>query len=100
MFLAGTHELTIDAKNRLSIPFAIRRKLSEDDGHSFYVVPGRRDRTLALYPEKYYERLRAELPEDESLSDDAYTCRLFEFCPSGGVGLPASESEDTLPRWW
>ena len=69
MFLAGTHELTIDSKKRLSIPFVIRKKLDgERDGHSFYVVPGRRRGTLALYAEKYYERLRADLPADDSLS--------------------------------
>ncbi len=83
MFLAGTHELTIDAKHRLSIPFAIRRKVDEErDGQSFYVVPGRQRRTLALYPEKHYERMRADLPEDESLSDEAYKWRQFEFSQS------------------
>lgn len=79
MFLAGTHELTIDNKNRLSIPFAIRRKLNEErDGHAFYVVPGRRAGTLALYPERYYERLRSGLPGDDALSDDTFAYRQFE----------------------
>lgn len=83
MFLAGTYELTIDIKNRLSIPFAIRRKLNEErDGHAFYAVPGRRKGTLALYPEKYYERLRADLPADDSLSDEAYAYRQFEYSQS------------------
>lgn len=83
MFLAGTHELTIDSKNRMSVPFAIRRKLSEErDGHAFYVVPGRRKGTLALYAEKYYERLRAELPGDDALTDDAYAYRQFEYSQS------------------
>jgi MraZ protein len=83
MFLTGTYELTIDNKNRVSIPFAIRRKLSEDrDGHSFYVLPGRRQQTLALYPEKYYERLRADLPADDGLSDQAYAWRQFEYSHS------------------
>ncbi len=83
MFLAGTHELTIDSKNRLSVPFAIRRKLSEDrDGHSFYVVPGRRRGTLALYAEKYYERLHADSPTDDSLTDEAYAYRQFEYSQS------------------
>jgi MraZ protein len=83
MFLAGTYELTIDIKNRLSIPFAIRRKLSEEtDGHAFYVVPGRRKGTLALYAEKYYERLRADQPPDDGLSDEAYAYRQFEYSQS------------------
>ncbi len=83
MFLAGTYELTVDAKNRLSVPFGIRRKLSEDrDGQAFYVLPGRRPGTLALYPEKYYERLRGDLPPDDSLSDAAYEYRQFEYSQS------------------
>lgn len=80
MFLAGTHELTIDAKNRLSVPFAIRRKLSEEfDGHALYVLPGRRSGTLALYPEKHFERLRRNDPADDRLSEDAYEFRQFEY---------------------
>ncbi|MBP7746584.1 MAG: hypothetical protein KA383_10655 [Phycisphaerae bacterium] len=83
MFLTGTHELTIDNKNRLSIPFVIRKKLDgERDGHSLYVVPGRRRGTLALYPEKYYERMRANLPADDSLSEAAFSYRQFEYSQS------------------
>lgn len=83
MFLAGTYELSIDNKNRLSIPYSIRRKLNEErDGHSFYVVPGRRQGTLALYAEKYYEQLRANLPPDDQLSDDAFAFRQFEYSQS------------------
>jgi MraZ protein len=83
MFFTGTYELTIDAKNRLSIPFAVRRKLGEErDGQAFYIMPGRRPGTLALYAEKYYERLRADLPSDDSLSDEAYAYRQFEYSQS------------------
>lgn len=79
MFLAGTYELTIDAKNRLSIPFNIRRKLDPNrDGHSFYVLPGARKGTLALYPEVYFEQLRP-VPREETLSDDTQGWRRFEF---------------------
>jgi MraZ protein len=75
VFLVGTYELVIDAKNRLSIPFPIRRKLTE---HSFYVVPGYRPRTLALYPERYFEELRP-VPPVEALSDHALQWRQFEY---------------------
>lgn len=97
MFLAGTHELSIDSKNRLSIPFAIRRKLSEErDGHSFYVMPGRRRGTLAFYPEKYYERLRANLPDDDALSDAAYAYRQFEYSQSALLD-PDSQGRVLIP---
>lgn len=98
MFLAGTYELTIDNKNRLSIPFAIRRKLDDQrDGHSFYLLPGRRPGTLALYPEKYYERLRADLPADDSLSDEAYAYRQFEYSQSALLD-PDSQGRILIPE--
>ncbi len=38
MFIVGEYELTIDGKNRLSVPFAVREQLDgERDGHSLYV---------------------------------------------------------------
>ena len=80
MFLVGTYELVVDNKSRLSIPFAVRRKLSDErDGQSFYAMPGRRCGTLSLYPEKYYERIRAGLPADDNLSDATYAYRQFEY---------------------
>lgn len=98
MLLAGTFELTIDAKNRLSIPFGIRKKLNpETDGHAMYVLPGRRPGTLSLYPEKYYERLRADLPEDEALSDEAFAYRQFEFAQSALLD-PDSQGRVLIPE--
>lgn len=79
MFLVGTFQLTIDAKNRLSIPYKIRRKLHErQDGHSFYVLPGQRLGTLAFYPEMYFEDLRP-VPPAESLSEQTHRWRQFEY---------------------
>ncbi len=79
MFLAGTYELTIDAKNRLSIPFAVRRDLTEEtDGHAFWLMPGRRPGTLTLIPKKHFEQLRAQRPDDESLSEEAFAYRQWE----------------------
>lgn len=79
MLLAGRFEQTIDAKNRLSIPFAIRRKLNpEQDGHSFYVLPGQRQGTVALYAEKYFEGMRPLLPE-ETVSEETHEWRQFEY---------------------
>lgn len=97
MFLAGTYELSIDSKNRISIPFAIRRKLSEHDGHSFYVVPGRRPGTLSLYPEKHYERLRVHNPDDESLSEEAYAYRQWEYSQSALLD-PDSQGRVLIPE--
>jgi MraZ protein len=78
VFLVGTFELTIDAKNRLSVPFAVRRKLDpEQDGHSLYVLPGQRRGTIVMYPEKYFERTRPFVPE-ETLTDETHDWKQFE----------------------
>lgn len=80
MFFVGTHELTIDAKGRLSIPHAIRSKMNcDEDGRAFYIVPGQQHGTLAIYPERYFERTRAVIPADEQLSREAYEWRQFEY---------------------
>jgi len=98
MFLAGTYELTIDAKNRLSIPFAIRRKLHpEEHGQSFYLIPGRRSGTLALYPEKYYERLQENVPPDDALSEEVFAFRQFEYAASALLE-PDDQGRVLLPQ--
>jgi MraZ protein len=96
MLLAGRFEQTIDAKNRVSIPFAIRRKLDpERDGHSFYVLPGQRKGTLALYAEKYFERARPILAE-EALSPETHDWRQFEFSQCGLLD-PDSQGRVVMP---
>jgi len=83
MFFVGTYELAIDSKNRLSIPHPIRSKLNCDsDGRSFYVGLGQRRGTLAIYPERYFEKLRAYVPPAELISDEGYAWRQFEFSQS------------------
>lgn len=83
MFFVGSYELTIDAKNRLSIPHVIRSKINCDtDGRSFYIVPGRRRGTLAIYPERYFEQTRKHVPPSEQLSEEGYEWRQFEYSQS------------------
>jgi MraZ protein len=75
----GAFPLTIDAKNRLSIPYVVRdRMMREADGKSLYVVPGRRRGTLALYPDRYYERTRQTFLT-ERVSDATYAWVQFEY---------------------
>lgn len=98
MLFAGRFEQTIDAKNRLSIPFTIRKKLNpEQDGHSFYVLPGQRRGTLALYPEKYFERTRPPLPEAE-VSESTHEWRKFEFSQSALLD-PDSQGRVLIPEY-
>jgi MraZ protein len=80
MFFTAAHDLVVDAKNRVSVPYAVRAKLDpERDGRAFYVLPGRRKGTLALYPDRYFERLCADVPPDGLLSDETYEWRQFEY---------------------
>jgi len=99
MFFVGTFELTIDAKNRLSIPYPIRSKMNADsDGRSFYVLPGRRQRTLAIYPDRYFERLRADATPTEQHTDAVYEWRQFEY--SQGVLVdPDTQGRILVPEW-
>lgn len=98
MFFVGLHELTIDAKNRLSIPHAIRSKMNCDtDGRSFYVVPGQQRGTLAIYPERYFEKTRAYIPPPEQISDEAYAWRQFEFSQSALLD-PDSQGRILIPE--
>ena len=79
MLLVGTHELVIDNKGRVSVPFAIRGKLNPDtDGRSFYVLPGKRQGTLAIYPDKYFEKLTEHAAPAGPISDETYEWRQFE----------------------
>jgi len=57
MIFTGTYELTIDPKNRLSIPANIRSQMDpEKDGTRLYLVPGERQGLLNLYADRYFER--------------------------------------------
>lgn len=57
MIFTGIYELAVDPKNRLSIPANIRAQMDpERDGTAFYLVPGSRRGTLALYADRYFER--------------------------------------------
>lgn len=98
MFFVGNYELTVDSKNRLSIPNAIRSKQNtEQDGRGWYLVPGQRKGTLALYPERYFERTRADVPPDEQLSPAAYQWRQFELSQSALVD-PDGQGRILIPE--
>ena len=98
MFFVGMYELTIDSKNRLSIPHAIRSKMNCDtDGRSFYVVPGQRRGTLAIYPERYFEKTRAQIPAEEQLSKQGYEWRQFEYSQSALLD-PDNQGRITVPE--
>ncbi len=83
MIFTGTYELTIDPKNRLSIPANIRadleseRRRGTESGEAepvrLYVVPGDRQGTLSIYDADYYEayaeKQHSSLEQDQEKED-------------------------------
>lgn len=99
MFFVGEHHLTIDNKNRLSIPQAVRARLDATiDGNSFYVGPGRRKGFLMLYPHLYFENARRKAPAPDDLSDQAYELAQFEYSQTVLVD-PDGQGRVLIPDW-
>lgn len=97
--LSGRFDCSIDSKNRLSIPLAVRRMLNADAGRSYYVVPGRKPGTLSIYPDRYYEsEVQPRLPKGRDLSDDAY--EWIQFLSSQTVLLEEDgQGRILIPEW-
>ena len=96
LIFTGEFELTIDEKNRLSMPVKVRQQMpSEDYGSGFYQVLGV-DRVISLYPDRYYERIALavaprKVAPDESLAFDRVNYALagrVELDRQGRVLLP------------
>jgi len=96
LVLSGRHECTIDDKNRMLVPLAVRKKIDpERDGEGFYLVFGDGGR-LFLYPERYYEQLvsrdpRELTPDEDTLAYDRLNLGLaetIEWDKQGRVLLP------------
>jgi MraZ protein len=62
--LINEYDLSIDEKNRISIPAEVRKQLNpERDGEAF-IATMTRDKHLALYPEKQYEQMSSRERSD------------------------------------
>lgn len=102
LLLIGEHELTIDDKNRLSLPSDIRKSMiPERDGNLFFLVLGT-NRKPWLYPERYYEDLvfqaQPEITPGEEQLDFAHAnfalAERVGWDSQGRMGIP----EKTLRR--
>ena len=68
--LYGEYDLSIDDKNRLSIPSEVRRQILPDrDGEEFYLIVGINNRPW-LYPERIYEALVSKLASEMAPGED------------------------------
>jgi MraZ protein len=102
LLLIGEFDLTIDEKNRLSLPADIRKAMNSDrDGDAFFLVLGL-NRKPWLYPERYYEQMvfqaQPEItPGEEQLDFDHMNFALADkvtWDSQGRMGI----SEKTIRR--
>lgn len=98
MFFAGTHELCIDSKNRLSIPVDLRATVNADtEGRSFFVRPGRCRGTLELWPDRLYQQVWRDNPPSDVLSDEAFAWRQYELANTALVD-PDNQGRVLIPE--
>lgn len=97
--MSGRFDCSIDTKGRLSVPLAVRRMQNSDAGRAYYVVPGRKAGTLAIYPDRYYEsEVRPTIPRGRELSDAAY--EWLQFLMSQTVLLEEDgQGRVLIPEW-
>ncbi len=76
--LFGEYELTVDEKNRLPIPVAVRRAIPAEMGETLFMSLGR-NRVPWFWPEKYYEYLASRIPSGLTPGEDqlAYDQLIF-----------------------
>jgi MraZ protein len=84
--LTGEYELTVDSKNRLSIPSKVRDQLSGEEVGNFYLVLGV-NRVLSLYPEKYYQRIALAVAPRKVAPDESLAFDRVNFALAGRVEL-------------
>ncbi len=84
--LTGEYELTLDSKNRLSIPAKVREQVSGEEVGKFYLVLGV-NRVLSLYPEKYYQRIALAVAPRKVAPDESLAFDRVNFALAGMVEL-------------
>jgi MraZ protein len=87
LLLTGEYELTIDEKNRLSVPARVRDQIDpEEHGQGFYQVLGV-NRILSLYPDKYYQRIALAVAPRMVAPDESLAFDRVNYALAGRVEL-------------
>lgn len=87
LILTGEFELTIDDKNRLSIPAKVRDQISPGEhGDGFYQILGV-DRIVSLYPDRYYERIALAVAPRKVAPDESLAFDRINYALAGRVEL-------------
>lgn len=94
----GNHELKIDDKGRVSIPFQIRDNLHPDIyGKGYYIGPGRIGGTLSICAERHYRMQRVEMPHSDTLTLAALRWQQWEASQTAFV-LPDAQGRILIPE--
>lgn len=87
LLLTGEYELSIDEKNRLSIPTKVREQISpQEHGSAFYLVLGV-NHILSLYPDQYYKRIALAVVPRTVASDESLAFERVNFALASRVEL-------------
>ena len=87
LLLTGEYELTLDDKNRLSVPAKVREQIeSEEEGGDFFVVLGPSG-VLSLYPAKYYQRIALAVAPGKAAPDELLAYERVKYALAGRVEL-------------
>ena len=99
MLFTGNYDHTVDSKNRLSIPSTIRSAMDpEVDGDGFYLSPGERPRSLALWPSRVFEgRYQRRAPD--SIGDPGYDDYDLLYYSTATRLKPDKLGRISIPDW-
>ena len=87
LLLTGEYDLSLDEKNRLSIPARLREQISPEEYEgAFYMVLGV-NRILSLYPDKYYQRIALAVAPRTVAPDESLIFDRINFAMAGRVEL-------------
>ncbi len=87
ILLHGEFDLSLDAKNRLSIPSRVREQIDPDfHGEGFFLTIEHRQ-ALSLYPEKIYQRIALAVAPGMAAPDEFLAYERVNFALASKVEL-------------
>jgi len=85
---AGQFERTVDAKNRIQLPFQLRGAVDpEREGSGFYITLGEQRRTLSIYTERGFEALAEGIETEFMASTDSLRFELQFYALAAHVDV-------------
>lgn len=98
MHFRGQHNYSLDQKNRLAVPAALREVMDpESHGKAFVALPGPNDR-LWLWPEKFFERWIKQQESSLIAEEEVFDFERLIFSQSAQLPLDG-HGRVRLPDW-